>query len=158
MIPDAAVLDLCAGSGGAGIEALSRGAARAILVERDPGTCRVIAENLRRAAVAGRARVVRSDALAYLTTAATADGPFDLVILDPPYVEVDLRAACLAVLGALDGPLRTGAIVAATGFGKWPPPASAGLLRSTRERRFGETLVVFYRRAAPGDAPPQPGA
>ncbi len=59
VLADSNVLDLCAGSGAAAIEALSRGAARAILVERDAATCRVIRENLRRADVAGRARVVR---------------------------------------------------------------------------------------------------
>lgn len=157
-LPESAVLDLCAGSGGAAIEALSRGAARAVLVERDPGTCRVIAENLRRTGVADRARVVRADALAYLRGAAVTDGPFDVVILDPPYAEVELREACLLALGAPDGPLGPGALVAATSFGKRPPPTTAGLLRSTRERRFGETLVVFYRRAAPEDEPPPSGA
>jgi 16S rRNA (guanine(966)-N(2))-methyltransferase RsmD len=157
-LPEATVLDLCAGSGGAAIEALSRGAARAILVERDVGTCRVIAENLRRAGVADRARVVRADALAYLRGLATADGPFDVVILDPPYAEVELRDACLRQLGTPDGPLGHDGLVVATGFAKVPPPMTAGLLRSTRERRFGETLVVFYRRAAPEDVPPPSGA
>ncbi len=154
----AAVLDLCAGSGGAGIEALSRGSRHAILVEHDPGTCRVIAENLRRAAVADRARVVRGDALAYLRGPAAVDGPFDVVILDPPYADDALREACLLALGAADGPLDPGGVVVATAFGKRPPPATAGLLRSTRERRFGETLVVFYRRAAPEDLPSPSGA
>jgi 16S rRNA (guanine966-N2)-methyltransferase len=154
---DAAVLDLCAGSGGAAIEALSRGAASAILVEHDAATCRVIAENLRRSGVEERARIVRADALAYLRTSAVADGPFDVVIVDAPYVEIQLRDACLLALGTERDLLGPGALVAATGFRKRPPPAAAGLLRSTRERRFGETLVVFYRRAAPEDVPPAPG-
>jgi 16S rRNA (guanine966-N2)-methyltransferase len=157
-LPGATVLDLCAGSGAAAIEALSRGAGRAILVERDPGTCRVIAENLRRAGVADRARVVRADALAYVRGPAAADGPFDVVILDPPYADVQLREACLLGLATPDGLLGADAVVVATGFGKMPPPTTAGLLRSTRERRFGETLVVFYRRAAPEDVPPPSGA
>jgi 16S rRNA (guanine(966)-N(2))-methyltransferase RsmD len=157
-LPGSAVLDLCAGSGGAGIEALSRGARRAILVERDAGTCRVIAENLRRAGVADRGGVVRADALAYLRGRADVDGPFDLVILDPPYADVELREACLRELGAPDAPLRPDALVVATSFGKRPPPPAAGLLRSTRERRFGETLVVFYVRAAAEDMPPPAGA
>lgn len=154
---EATVLDLCAGSGGAAIEALSRGASSAILVERDAGTCRVIAENLLRSGVADRARVVRADALGYLRDAG-ADGPFDIVILDPPYAEVELREACLARLGAANGLLAPGALVVATSFGKRPPPSTMGLLRSTRERRFGETLVVFYRRADPEDEPPPAGA
>jgi 16S rRNA (guanine966-N2)-methyltransferase len=158
VLQDAAILDLCSGSGAAGIEALSRGARRAIFVERDARTCRVIAENLRRAGVSDRARVVRADALAYVRGPAAVDGPFDVVILDPPYAEAQLREACLLGLGAPVGPLGPEAVVVATGFGKLPPPASAGLLRSTRERRFGETLVVFYRRAATEDVPPPSGA
>jgi 16S rRNA (guanine966-N2)-methyltransferase len=158
VLADAAILDLCAGSGAAAIEALSRGASHAVLVERDPGTCRVILENLRRAGVSDRARVVRADALAYVRGPAAADGPFDVVVLDPPYAEAQLREACLLGLGAPHGPLGPDAVVVATGFGKLPPPQSAGLLRSTRERRFGETLVVFYRRAAAEDVPALSGA
>ncbi len=102
--------------------------------------------------------MVRADALAYVRGPAAADGPFDVVILDPPYAEAQLREACLLGLGSADGPLGPDAVVVATGFGKVPPPPSAGLLRSTRERRFGETLVVFYRRAAAEDVPPPSGA
>ncbi len=150
-LPGAAVLDLCAGSGGAAIEALSRGAARAVLVERDAATARVIAENLRRANIADRARVVRRDAAGYLRDAAAADGPFDLVILDPPYADTGLRDACLAALGT-GGCLAPGARIVVTSFAKTPPPAGVGLLRSARERRFGETLIVDYRAATPGEA------
>jgi len=157
-LPGASVLDLCAGSGGAAIEALSRGAESAVLVERDAGTCRVIGENLRRSTLAERARVVRADALAYMRRGADGDGPFSLVVLDPPYADVELREACLRALGSPDAPLLPGALVVATSFGKQPPPATAGLLRSTRERRFGETLVVFYVRAAADPMSPPSGA
>ena len=158
VLADSDVLDLCAGSGAAAIEALSRGAARAILVEHDAATCRVIGENLRRAGVASRARIVRGDAVAYLRTRAQGDGPFDVVILDPPYADVEVREACLRELGGPDAPLRPGALVIATGFGKRPPPPAVGLLRSNRERRFGETIVVSYVRAAAEDVPPSDGA
>ena len=158
VLADSNVLDLCAGSGAAAIEALSRGAARAILVERDAATCRVIRENLRRADVADRARVVRGDAVAYLRSHAHADGPFGIVILDPPYADVEVRDACLRALGGPDAPLGRGALVIATGFGKRPPPPAVGLLRSTRERRFGETIVVSYVRAPAEDVPPPGGA
>ena len=155
---DASVLDLFAGSGAGGIEALSRGADSAVLVERDAGTCRVIAEHLRRSGLAERARVVRADALAYLRRGADGDGPFSLVLLDPPYADVELREACLRALGSPDGPILAEALVVATSFGKQPPPAAAGLLRSTRVRRFGETLVVFYVRAAADQVLPPSGA
>lgn len=152
---DAVVLDLCAGSGAAGIEALSRGAARAAFVERDAGACRTIEENLRRTGLAGMsARVVRADALAYLATgAAAADGPFDIVVLDPPYAEVDVRERLLAALGVPTAPLSPGARVVATHAWRDTPPAVVGLLRSERARRFGETALAFYRRAEPGPPP-----
>src|SRR5512140_764203 len=64
-LTDAVVLDLFAGSGAGGIEALSRGAARAVFVEKDPGAVRVIHENLRRTRLDGEALVVRRDAVAW---------------------------------------------------------------------------------------------
>jgi 16S rRNA (guanine966-N2)-methyltransferase len=79
-VSDARVLDLYAGSGALGIEALSRGAVSAVFVERDPEAVAAIERNL--AAVGVEAVVVRQDALRYL---ARADGPFDLVFCDPPY-------------------------------------------------------------------------
>jgi 16S rRNA (guanine966-N2)-methyltransferase len=147
----AAVLDLCAGSGAAGIEALSRGAARAVLVERDAGACQAIEENLRRTGLAGpTARVARAEALAYLGGAAAADGPFDVVVLDPPYAEGGLRDRILAALAAPDAPLSPGARVVATHAWRDAPPEAIGLLRFERARRFGETALAFYRRVDAG--------
>ena len=154
-LPGAAVLDLFAGSGAAAIEALSRGAARAVLVEHDPGAVRVIGENLRRASVGDRAIVVRRDVLRYLAAGPEATGPmgawpFDVAIVDPPYVEEALREATLERLGSADRRLpvvvRSGGRVVVTCFWKKPPPAEVGLLASVRTRRFGETAVVLYRR------------
>ena len=147
-----AVLDLCAGSGAAAIEALSRGAARAVLVERDPGAAGVIRENLRRTGLAGAAVVVRRDALAALRDPVLRVERFDLAIVDPPYAETGLRDAILALLGAADGPLQEGAIVVVTAYWREPPPDEVGLLRSTRVRRFGETTITFYRRDVGGIA------
>src|SRR6266513_2506964 len=85
------VLDLFAGSGAAGIEALSRGAASAVFVEKDPGAASVIEANLRATSLAGPdASVVRADAVAWLGRPYPAAAPFDLVIADPPYAETDL--------------------------------------------------------------------
>lgn len=141
----ARVLDLFAGSGAAGIEALSRGAASATFVERDPKACAVIAGNLARTHLAGSATtVVKAEAVAWLAgPAATAAGPFDLVVADPPY---DDHAALVASLERLDPLLAPGARVVAKHFWRDPPPAIVGLLASERERRFGETALTFYRR------------
>jgi 16S rRNA (guanine966-N2)-methyltransferase len=142
---DAVVLDLFAGSGAAGIEVLSRGAARVTFVERDKGAATVIAANLARAHLGGeRARIVRAEALAWLAgPEAAAAGPFGIVILDPPYAEPDLLVAALAALGRH---LAPGARTVAKHFWRDPPPATAGLLASERERRFGDTTLTFYRR------------
>lgn len=145
----AAFLDLCAGSGAAGIEALSRGAARATFVERDRRVATTIAENLGLTGLAGpNARIVRDDALAWLAGGAADDGPFDLVVIDPPYAETDLLERLLGILGAdAEGRLvAPGARVVAKHFWRTRPPARVGLLASERDRRFGETGLTFYRR------------
>jgi len=143
---DARVLDLFAGSGAAGIEALSRGAAHATFVERDKGAAAVTATNLGKTRLAGqRARIVRTEALAWLAgPEGAAAGPFDIVIVDPPYAEPGMLVAALEALGPLLAP--QGRVVAKHFWGD-PPPASVGLLASERERRFGETTLTFYRRA-----------
>jgi 16S rRNA (guanine966-N2)-methyltransferase len=144
-LPGANVLDLFAGSGAAGLEALSRGAAHATFVERDAGAAAVIATNLARTRLAGeKARIVRRDAVAWLRgPEAVAAGPFDIVVLDPPYAETELLDAALA---ALDPHLAPGARVVAKHFWRDRPAAPTGLLASERERRFGETMLTFYRR------------
>ena len=73
-----------------------------------------------------------------------AAAPFDVVIVDPPYAE---SALLLAALEALGPRLAPGARVVAKHFWRDAPPARIGLLASERERRFGETMLTFYRRA-----------
>ena len=142
----ARVLDLFAGSGAAGIEALSRGAAHATFIERDRMAAAVIATNLGRTRLAGeRAHIVKADVLAWLAgPEPAAAGPFDIVIVDPPYAEPALLVAALEAVGAH---LAPDAWVVAKHFWREPPPAEVGLLASERERRFGETTLTFYRRA-----------
>jgi 16S rRNA (guanine966-N2)-methyltransferase len=143
----ARVLDLFAGSGAAGIEALSRGAASAVFVEKDPGAASVIEANLRTTSLAGpAATVLRADAVAWLSRAALPGAPFDLVIADPPYAETDLLVRTLEALGAAGAPLTAGARVVAKHFWRDRPPERIGLLASERYRRFGETALTFYRR------------
>ncbi len=145
----ASFLDLCAGSGAAGIEALSRGVARATFVERDRRATTTIAENLTLTGLGGPgARIVRSDAATWLAADGPADGPFDLVVIDPPYADPALLARLLGILGAdAEGRLvRPGGRVVAKHFWRDRPPAVVGLLASERDRRFGETGLTFYRR------------
>jgi 16S rRNA (guanine(966)-N(2))-methyltransferase RsmD len=147
----ARVLDLFAGSGAGGIEALSRGAASAVFVEKDPGTALVIEANLRATSLAGPdARVVAADVIGWLGRPWSAGEPFDLVIVDPPYADTEILARTLAVLGSADGPIKPGARVVAKHFWRDRPPDRIGLLASERDRRFGETALTFYRREEDG--------
>jgi 16S rRNA (guanine966-N2)-methyltransferase len=144
-LPGANVLDLFAGSGAAGIEALSRGAAHAIFIEHDKAAVAVIAANLAHTHLGGeRARIVRADALGWLRgPEAIAAAPFGVVVLDPPYAESGLLADALQAVGPL---VASGGRVVAKHFWRDPPHPEVGLLASERERRFGETTLTFYRR------------
>jgi 16S rRNA (guanine966-N2)-methyltransferase len=143
----AAVLDLFAGSGAAGIEALSRGAASAVFVERDAAATGTIEANLARTGLGGPAvRVVRREALAWLT-GPDPGGPYDVVIVDPPYAEAALVARVLELLGGSAGErLSPDGVIVAKHFWRDRPPPAVGLLASFDERRFGETALTFYRR------------
>jgi 16S rRNA (guanine966-N2)-methyltransferase len=143
-------LDLFAGSGAAGIEALSRGAPSAVFVERDPGAVLVIQDNLRRTHLEG-GRVVRTDALRFLAgDVADAGGPFSAVVVDPPYADT---AALLGALERLGDPargwLRVGGVVVAKHAWRWSSEGTLGCLGRDRQRRFGETALTWYRRLAP---------
>jgi 16S rRNA (guanine966-N2)-methyltransferase len=140
-------LDLFAGSGAAGIEALSRGAPAAILVERDAAAARVIADNLRRAGVDG-GRVVRSDVIGWLAGPGTVEGPFRCVVADPPYADEEALARTLAVLGGAPGLMARGGSVVCKHHWRWEGPSEAGVLVRERTRRFGETALTWYRAAA----------
>ncbi len=144
-------LDLFAGSGGAGIEALSRGAPGAVLVERDGRAVSVIERNLERTGLAVRARVVRRDVNAFLAggSAAIPEAPFGCVIVDPPYAQAaDLATSLEIVAASGSGWLDEAVVLVAKHFWKTPPPERVGELERTRERRFGETALSVYRRTS----------
>lgn len=149
-LPGARVLDLFAGSGAAGIEALSRGAAAATFVESDPAALIVIRENLGRAHVADRGRAVRADVIRWLAGDGAAAAPFDLTFVDPPYNQPAILVQVLETLGSSTLLLSPTARVVAKHFWRDRPPESIGLLASDRERRFGETALTFYRRQEDG--------
>jgi 16S rRNA (guanine(966)-N(2))-methyltransferase RsmD len=135
-VVDAAVLDLYAGSGAIGVEALSRGAARVTFVERGRASVNAIRENLARTRLAAAASVQAGDVLRFL--AGPVVEPYDLAFLDPPYAERDI----LAPLERLARHLGPGATVVVKHFWRTEVPSAAGLVR-VRERRFGETTLTF---------------
>jgi 16S rRNA (guanine966-N2)-methyltransferase len=139
-----AFLDLYAGSGAAGIEALSRGAPAAVFVERDSAATRVITANLERAGLAG-GRVVRADALAWLPREAAVAGAFRCAVVDPPYADDQALERVLDLLGGAGSPVEAGGVVVCKHHWRWEGPPTAGGLARERTRRFGETALTWYR-------------
>jgi 16S rRNA (guanine966-N2)-methyltransferase len=151
-VEGARVLDLYAGSGAMGLEALSRGAAAAVFVEKDQGAAAVIDANLRASGLAGpAATVIRWDVVRWLAEP-NVDAAFDLVLVDPPYAETELLTRVLEILGGPAAPLAPDARVVAKHFWRDRPPERIGRLAHERDRRFGETALTFYRRT--GSEPP----
>ncbi len=144
---DGAFLDLFAGSGAAGIEALSRGAPSATFVEREGKVCQVIGENLRRAHLETNGRVVRADVVSHLSAGSARDRtPFRAVIIDPPYGDAIIERT-LALLGDDERRwLTDDGTVVAKHFWRDAPAERVGSLALTRQRRFGETMLSFYTR------------
>ena len=142
-LPDARVLDLFAGAGGVGLEALSRGAAHATFVERDGRAAAALVQNVRELGVEARARVLRGDVGRQLTRLTERGERFEIVFLDPPYAEDGVEPT-LAALGAGDL-LASGGLVIAQHFTKRRPAEEYGALRAFRERRFGETTLTFFQ-------------
>ncbi|CAN5814370.1 16S rRNA (guanine(966)-N(2))-methyltransferase RsmD [soil metagenome] len=155
-------LDLFAGSGAAGIEALSRGAPRALFVELDGRAVRVIRNKIGRTRLEARGRILRRDAVALLRAGAAslAESPVGVVVLDPPYGQTDRLADCLVALGEPSlGWLDRDAVVVAKHFWRDVPKERAGELQRMRERRFGETALSVYRAVPtrPEDVAPTRG-
>lgn len=137
------VLDLYAGCGSLGIEALSRGAEWADFVEWDRRQCQVIGSNLQATRFAANARVHCRDALRFL---GSPDGDYRLVLLDPPYVAQDLDEV-MERLGQVEGPVAEEGMVVVghSRFAELRP--EYGVLRRASRRRYGDNVVEFYERA-----------
>jgi 16S rRNA (guanine966-N2)-methyltransferase len=145
-VPGAIVLDLYAGTGALGIEALSRGADEAMFVERSEAGTAVIRSNLARAHVEDRARVVRHDVSSFVMSDDTSTGPFDLVLIDPPYdlgpPELDRVLAALA-----DGWLAdSGWTVALTRGTRSSMPVIPVNWLVSRRLEYGDSLVLVCRQ------------
>lgn len=135
-VPDARVLDLYAGSGAIGIEALSRGAASADFVEHGRAPLDALRANLAKTRLEADARVHPTDVVRFL--AAPGGGPWDLAVLDPPYE----TRAIVAPLVALVPHLAPEATVVVKHFWRTELPRVEGLV-PIRQRRFGETMLTF---------------
>jgi 16S rRNA (guanine966-N2)-methyltransferase len=145
-LPAGAFLDVFAGGGSVGIEALSRGAPSAVFVERDPMALRALRDNIARLKLTAQARVVRADAVRGVEDLDRFGERFAVAFLDPPY-DSERAEPVLRALG--DGAaLARDAIVVLQHASKAPPPDAVGTLRLWKARKFGETTLTFFRAPA----------
>jgi 16S rRNA (guanine(966)-N(2))-methyltransferase RsmD len=141
-LPGARVLDVFAGTGGFALEALSRGAAHAVLIESGPDAARAIGDNIRTLGAGDRADVRRVDAEPALAQLALEHRAFEMILLDPPFaLERDEALLALAARVVADG----GIVVLRVPRGRRLPGRHGGL-RMTRQERYGESLVGFYSK------------
>ena len=143
-VRDARFLDLFAGTGGVGIEALSRGAAEAMFVEQGRAALATIRANLAATGLAGRARVMRADVFALL--AGAPEAPFDYVYVAPPQYK-GLWNKALEILDECPRWLSTESWVIAQIDPVEYQPLSLVTLHEFDQRRYGSTLLVFYEPA-----------
>ncbi|MFZ5814260.1 MAG: 16S rRNA (guanine(966)-N(2))-methyltransferase RsmD [Bacillota bacterium] len=146
-VPEADFLDLFAGSGAVGIEALSRGARSCVFVELMTPHLKVVEENLNATGLRERAELIRRDARAAVADLARRGRRFDLIFVDPPYGQ-ELVPASLALIDS-HGLLAEDGWVICEHHKKDPVPESAGGLTKFRELVFGETVLSIYRGIAP---------
>lgn len=151
-VPDARVLDLFAGVGSLGIEALSRGAQSVTFVERDRRTLDCIRGNLEKTRLTAGAELICLDAFAALTRTLSTRR-FDLVFADPPYTAADQPkdyAGQLLVNEYLPAILSPGGLFVLEKSPRHPLPADLNGWDIVRQKRYGTTEVLFLKRP-PGD-------
>lgn len=140
-LPGSNVLDLFAGTGQLGIEALSRGAKHAVFVDAREDACKIVRENLRRTKLENEAKVVRGDYLDYLRR---CKEKYDIILLDPPYAEVFLENA-LKCITEIDILQSGGIIVTERSVEKELSLVFEGYTRS-KDYKYGNTLLTLYRK------------
>jgi len=139
-VRDARFLDLFAGTGGVGIEALSRGAKAAVLVEKARAALDTIGYNLDRTRLADRARVVRADVFSFLKG---TPQPFEYIYAAPPQYQ-ELWIAVLRALDAQPGWLAADGEIIVQIDPRENKPITLQHFEPIDERRYGRTLVLFY--------------
>jgi 16S rRNA (guanine(966)-N(2))-methyltransferase RsmD len=138
--------DLYAGSGAVALEALSRGAAHALLVECDPRAVRVIRRNIAALGLEERTTVVTGKVAAVLAAGPPDGRPYDVVFADPPYAVPDEELDRVLAVLVDAGWLAAGAVVALERSRRAPAPRVQGITE-LRSRRYGDTVLWYGRRS-----------
>ncbi|MBO5409630.1 MAG: 16S rRNA (guanine(966)-N(2))-methyltransferase RsmD [Clostridia bacterium] len=133
------ILDLFAGSGQLGIEALSRGAESCVFVDSDKSAVKIIKENLEKTKLAFKSTVAQTDSLAYL---GMTDKVFDIAFLDPPYSTGLLQKALAKIVPKI---AEGGAVICEHPYGEEMPEEEGGLLKA-KEYKYSKTAVTVYRK------------
>ncbi len=140
--PVAGVLDLFAGTGAMGIEAISRGAERALFVESDKTAARLVEKNLEKCGFLDRGHVLKMKALEFLASADSLHIGFDMIFADPPYGYPHIRALLeLLEKGDL---LLPGGIVVLESSKKAAPDMRLSRFELIKERIYGNTMIRFF--------------
>ncbi len=141
-VVDAQVLDLFAGSGALGIEALSRGSNFAVFVDNSTVAVRIINENLKKTAFLEKGRIIQADFRVAIKNLKKAGRRFDLVLIDPPY-EGGLYGEIAASLGK-DSITHPETIIIVEYFKKTEPPRNISGIPLVRTRSYGQTALSYY--------------
>ena len=142
-IQDSRFLDLCAGSGAVGIEALSRGASHATFVDRSRRSCTLIESNLELCRIPEDEQAIYcSEASEFLRQ--TRSGPWDIIYFDPPYKDDYLKT--LNLLGSHSDLLASGGLVIVEHHHKNTLPETLGNLSRTRVLKQGDSSLSFYQK------------
>lgn len=143
MLPGRSVLDLFAGTGQMGIEAVSRGAASCVFIDNRKESVALIKENLRRAKMEKQGKVLQSDYLAYLERCREK---FDIILLDPPYAEKFLENA-LQKISEIDILAEDGIIITERPVEKCLEGEFPGLTR-LKDHRYGKIMITTFQKAS----------
>ena len=143
-VEGASVLDLFAGTGQMGIEALSRGAVEAVFVDNDEEAVKIIRKNLERTKISAHSRIVKSDAFKYLTGLRRE---FDIVFMDPPY----RQNLAVRIVKILEPVVADNGIVMCETELQAEMPAEAGRLSLVKEYRYGRIKIWMYRKRTEED-------
>lgn len=141
----AEVLDLFAGSGQLGIEALSRGAKSVVFVEAQRRAVEVIKANLIHCGLLEDAQILVGDAIRHAQQLSEAGASFDLILMDPPYVEAEIQFAKLAAIIKNSGLLRENGLLVCESAAKGQESWQNTHLTAEKSCQYGAAMVSFYR-------------
>lgn len=142
-VPGSRLLDLFSGTGAVAIEALSRGAAKATLVEKDRNTSKIILENLRLCNVLDKAEVMTTDVSQAIQVLGRKKESFELIFIDPPYKK-GFEIPTLQRVLEYDLLTNEGILIVESDRTDLPPDMVGGF-RVFRRERYGDTMLSFYR-------------